>query len=137
MKAKGEFRPFRIKGGDKQIRAHIKDLCQQIVTVAAPQKIILFGSYAYGEPNEDSDIDLLVVMPVESSTHQQAVKIRMGIKPQMPLDLLVRTPEFIAQRLELGDFFIKEILEQGKVIYEATHAGLDRQGRGRLDQRAA
>jgi predicted nucleotidyltransferase len=137
MSTKKAFRPFRIKGGDQQIRAHIKDLCEQIVAVAAPQKIILFGSYAYGEPNEDSDVDLLVIKPFTDSSHQQAVNIRMKIKPKLPLDLLVRTPEFIAQRLAMGDFFMQEVMQQGKVLYEANHAGMDRQSRRRLDQRTA
>jgi predicted nucleotidyltransferase len=53
------FKNFRIRGRDKKIREYIKDLCEQIVRVAQPQKIILFGSYAYGNPTEDSDIDLL------------------------------------------------------------------------------
>lgn len=120
MNAKKSFRPFRIKGGDKQVRAHIKDLCEQIVAIAAPQKIILFGSFAYGEPHEDSDIDLLVIKPFIDSPHQQAVNIRMGIKPRLPLDLMVRTPEFVAQRLALGDFFMQEVMQQGKVLYEAN-----------------
>jgi predicted nucleotidyltransferase len=115
------FKNFRIRGGDKKVRKYIKDLCEQIVRACNPQKIILFGSYAYGQPNEDSDVDLLVVMPFKCSPHQQAFKIRMKIDPPMPLDLLVRTPDYIAERIAMGDFFMQEITEQGKVLYEATH----------------
>jgi predicted nucleotidyltransferase len=110
----------RIKG-DKTIRQKIFDLCEQIVRACSPQKIILFGSYAYGQPNEDSDVDLLVVMPFKGSPHQQAFKIRMEIDPPMPLDLLVRTPKYVAERIAMGDFFMQEITEQGKVLYDATH----------------
>ena len=112
------FKNFRIRGGDKKIRKYIKDLCEQIVRVAHPQKIILFGSYAYGKPTEDSDIDLLVVMPVEGHPAYKAAEIRMKIETPMALDLLVRTPEFVEEEIEQGDLFMREIAEQGKIIYE-------------------
>ena len=137
MKAPKLLKSFRIRGGDKQVKKHIQDLCEQIVHAVHPQKIILFGSYAYGQPTEDSDVDLLVVMPFEGSAHDQAFRIRKEIEHRMPMDLLVRTPEFIADRIEMGDFFMQEIVEQGKVIYDAGHAGVDRQSGGRLDKRAA
>ncbi len=120
----GVIKNFRIRGGDKQVRKYIKDLCEQIVRVASPEKIILFGSYAYGKPTEDSDIDLLVVMPVEGHPAYKAAEIRMKIETPMALDLLVRTPEFVVERIKLGDMFMREIAEHGKVIYEAEHAGV-------------
>jgi predicted nucleotidyltransferase len=120
----GVIKNFRIRGGDKQVRKYIKDLCEQIVRVANPEKIILFGSYAYGKPTEDSDIDLLVVMPVEGHPAYKAAEIRMKVKTPMALDLLVRTPEFVAERIKLGDMFMRQIAEHGKVIYEAEHAGV-------------
>lgn len=103
------------------VQAHIRRLCKQIVEQFRPQKVILFGSYAYGTPNFDSDIDLLVVMPFEGRTHEQAVRIRRVLDASMPLDLLVRTPEHIRERIEMEDFFMREIVEQGKVLYEANH----------------
>jgi len=122
----GVIKNFRIKGGDKKVRQYIKDLCEQIVRVADPQKIILFGSYAYGKPTEDSDIDLLVVMPVKGHPAYKAAeirtKIREKIETSMALDLLVRSPEFVAERVKLGDMFMREITEHGKVIYEAEYA---------------
>ncbi len=124
MNAKAGFRPFRIKGGDKQVKKYIEDLRAQIVRAAQPQKIILFGSYAYGQPHEDSDIDLLVIMPFEGGPHQQAFNIRRQIDPPMAMDLLVRSPEYVAQRLAWGDFFMREIVEQGKTLYESEHAGI-------------
>ena len=108
-----------------KINAKIKDLCRQIVENFHPQKVILFGSHAYGVPNEDSDVDLLVVMPFECRSVEQAIKIRRRIYPKMPLDLLARTPAQIRERLDLGDFFIKDIVERGKILYESEDAGMD------------
>lgn len=104
----------------------IRKLCETIALEFHPERIILFGSHAYGEPSPDSDIDLLVVMPFAGSSRQQAVDIRSRIDTSIPLDLLVRTPEQISERLALGDFFIREITEQGKVLYEADHPRVDR-----------
>ena len=104
------------------VQAHIKKLCSEIVERFRPQKVILFGSYAYGLPTSDSDIDLLVVMPFTGHVHDQAVKIRRGVDSSMPVDLLVRTPEQVRDRIEMEDFFMREIVEQGKVLYEANHA---------------
>ncbi len=137
MNAKTGFRPFRIKGGDKQVQKYIEDLRAQIVQAAHPQQIILFGSYAYGEPHADSDVDLLLVMPFEVSPHRQAVNIREQVESPLSYDLLVRTPEYVTQRLAWGDFFMNEVVKQGKVIYEADHSGMDQQSRRRLEQRAA
>ena len=88
-------------------------------------KIILFGSWAYGKPEADSDIDLLVVMPFEGSPFRQAGIILNRVIQSvgvLPLDLLVRTPEQLHERLAIGDAFVHEILERGKVLYEADHA---------------
>ena len=104
------------------VQAHINELCKQIVDLFRPQKVILFGSYAYGVPSPDSDIDLLVVMPFDGRVHKQAVKIRKGLKSSLPIDLLVRTPEQVRERIEMEDFFMREIVEQGKVLYEIAHA---------------
>lgn len=84
------------------------------------ERIILFGSYARGEVTEDSDVDLLVIGPFEGRSVDKSVEIRMKLRPKFPLDLLVRTPEKVRQRIEMGDCFMKEILEEGKVLYEAN-----------------
>ncbi|MGF1460260.1 MAG: nucleotidyltransferase domain-containing protein [Leptolyngbyaceae cyanobacterium] len=105
--------------------SQIEALSQQIAEQFHPERIILFGSYAYGEPTPDSDVDLLVVMPFEGHSPRQAAEIRFQVRPQFPLDLLVRTPELLRQRLEMGDFFMKEIVDEGKVLYEATDPGVD------------
>ena len=82
-----------------------------------PDKIILFGSYAYGTPHEDSDVDLLVVMPA-ANQHSQSVRIQWRLSPPFPLDLLVRTPKEMAWRLKESESFTTTIVSNGKVLYE-------------------
>ena len=108
-----------------KINAKIKDLCRQIVEGFNPQKIILFGSHAYGKPNKDSDVDLLVVMPFEGRNSQKAIEIISNIKTKLPLDLLVRTSEQVKQRIEMEDFFMRDIIFKGKVLYETDNSGMD------------
>ena len=91
-----------------------------------PEKIILFGSYAYGTPHANSDVDILVVMPARSMT-EQAVRIQMAIEAPFAMDLLVRTPQFIERREKLGDSFLKEISTQGKLLYAKRNAGMGSQ----------
>jgi uncharacterized protein len=103
----------------------IQDFCQEVVNKFQPERIILFGSYAYGEPNQDSDVDMLVVLPFEGGPVDKAIEIRQAIDYHFPLDLLARTPQYIQQRLDMGDFFIQEILQKGRVLYEADYARVD------------
>lgn len=100
----------------------IQELADDIARKFKPEKIILFGSYAYGKPNADSDVDLLVVLPFEGKEHHKAVEIRLATHAGFPMDLLVRTPEKLQQRIEMEDFFLREITQQGKVLYEANHS---------------
>lgn len=97
------------------------DLCERIVREFRPERIILFGSLAYGNSTEDSDIDLLVVMHYAGHSLTAAAEILRRIKPRMPVDLIVRTPEEVQQRLEWNDFFMREVMSKGKVLYEAAH----------------
>lgn len=107
------------------IDARIRQLCEEIAREFQPEKIILFGSQAGGRPDDFSDVDLLVVMPFEGSPLQQAARIISRINPAMGVDLIVRTPEQVAERLLMRDGFMREICEGGKVLYEAEHAGVD------------
>jgi predicted nucleotidyltransferase len=99
-----------------------------------PDKIILFGSHAYGAPHQDSDVDILVVMPARNQ-HDQAVRIRWEVPAPFPMDLLVRTPRNVSRRLEEGDSFLREVLSKGKVLYEKDDAGVGEEGRGRPRRR--
>lgn len=97
----------------------IKRLCDQIAREFSPDRIILFGSHARGEAQWDSDVDLLVIMQFKGRPAKQAVKIRSRIETAVALDLLVRTPDQISERLAMGDSFIRDVLKRGKVLYEA------------------
>ena len=103
-------------------RAYNWRVCRRIAAEFQPEQIILFGSYADGRPTLESDVDLLVVMPFAGGQFHQAHKITQRLNLALPLDLLVYTPERWQYRLEIGDRFIREIIEQGKVRYEAPHA---------------
>ena len=103
-------------------RAHIRRLCKRIAQEFNPEKIILFGSHAYGQPTPESDLDLLVVMQFDGDPLEQAMSMLNRLNVLLPIDLLVRTPEQIRHRLEMGDSFMRDILERGKVMYEAHHA---------------
>jgi len=104
------------------IKPHdIQELAQKIANEFRPERIILFGSHAYGPPDEGSDMDLLVVMPFEGKSGDKALEIMRKTKPRVPVDLVVRTPEDVRRRLAWNDFFLKEIIEKGKVLYESAH----------------
>ena len=99
----------------------IRDLTSQIAREFSPDRIILFGSHAYGQPGNDSDVDILVVLPFEGKPVRKAIEIRNRVNAGLPLDLIVRTPEQLAERVAQNDWFIREILERGRTLYEANH----------------
>jgi predicted nucleotidyltransferase len=96
-----------------------------------PHKVILFGSYAYGTPAADSDVDLLVIMPCRGHPVHKAVEILMKANVRFPVDLLVRTPSEVRKRLAWNDFFLREIIEKGRVLYESADSGMGGKGGGR------
>ncbi len=115
------FPPKRFySGADIPMRVIRRYACA-IAEEFQPDKIILFGSYAYGTPHEDSDVDLLVVMPARNQ-HDQAVQILWRLAAPFRLDLIVRTPKEMAWRLEEGESFLTTIVTQGKVLYEKDDA---------------
>jgi len=102
--------------------ARIAQLSEQIATEFHPDRIVLFGSHARGTAGTDSDVDLLIILPFEGKAVAKAVEIRLKIRPGFPIDLIVRTPEKVRERLAMGDGFLREILQTGTVLYEADHA---------------
>jgi len=98
----------------------IEDVSRRIAQQFHPERILLFGSYAWGTPSPDSDVDLLVIIPFEGKSVAKSVEMRLMVRPPFAVDLLVRTPEKVRERLALGDPFIRSILEEGKVLYEAV-----------------
>lgn len=101
-------------------KEQIQALATQIGLEFRPQQVILFGSYAYGTPSDDSDVDLLVVMPHAGSGCAQALDIVRRVRPRIPLDLVVRNPEELRRRLAWNDFFLKEISDRGEVLFESS-----------------
>jgi uncharacterized protein len=112
----------------------IRDYARRVAEHFQPETIILFGSYAYGTPHEDSDVDILVVMPARNEM-SAAVRIDRYVEPCFPLDLIVRTPENLRWRLEEGDWFLREIVGRGKILYEKTDEGVGAKSGSRLPRR--
>jgi uncharacterized protein len=112
----------------------IRRFARQVAERFQPDKIILFGSYAYGTPHADSDVDILVVMPARNQI-DQAVKISLEIDPPFPLDIIVRTPHNMRWRLAEGESFLSEITTKGKILYEKDQPRVDTQSRKRLPAR--
>ncbi len=104
-----------VKVSMRTIRLYARQIAKQF----QPEKIILFGSYAYGTPHEESDVDLLIVIPCRNSG-DMAFKIRCTIEPPFAAHIVVRTPYAMEWRLREGDSFLKEIISKGKVIYEPS-----------------
>ena len=97
----------------------LRPAIQKIVDELNPEKIVLFGSYAYGTPNPHSDVDLLVVLKTNASLKERSWKVSRLLLPRpFPVDILVKTPKEMEIALKAGDFFLKEILTRGKVLYE-------------------
>jgi predicted nucleotidyltransferase len=120
-------------GADIPMRV-IRRFARQVAEKFQPDKIILFGSYAYGTPHADSDVDILVIMPARNEL-DQGFKIHWTILPPFLLDIHVRTPKNMKWRLEEGDSFLREVVSKGKVLYEKDDAGVGGQGRGRAPHR--
>jgi predicted nucleotidyltransferase len=111
-------------------RAAIRRYVQRVVERFHPEKVILFGSHAYGRPTPVSDVDLLVVMPAYNEINQ-SIRIESRVEAPFLLDLLVRTPKNLAYRLKWNDWFLKEVVEKGIVLYGANDEGMASKGRRR------
>ena len=114
----------------------IRRYARQIAAMFHPEQVILFGSYARGDQREGSDVDLLVVMPAANQS-SLALRIRLALPSPFALDLIVRTPKRLQRGLAEGDWFLREILETGKVLYETSNRLVGPQGRSRLGRRSA
>lgn len=99
--------------------AMLQRLVQQIVSGFHPQKVILFGSYAYGAPTAESDLDLLVVMEAGGRPLRAAANIAAAIDHPLPLDILVIEPEQLQSALDREFTFATEVMTRGTVLYEA------------------
>lgn len=123
------------RGSDIPMRV-IRRYARQVAEQFQPEKIILFGSRAYGTPHEDSDVDLLVVMPARNET-DQAIRIQWALDAPFPMDLIVRTPRNLKWRVEQGDWFLREVVALGKTLYDAHDLRVGAKGRTRRPVRAS
>jgi predicted nucleotidyltransferase len=96
----------------------LAEIVLRIVTALHPERVILFGSYAYGTPSDHSDVDLLVILETDARPADRYLAVSRLIRPRpFPLDIVVKTPDEITQALVKGDNFISEIVTQGRVLY--------------------
>jgi predicted nucleotidyltransferase len=106
----------------QDIKILIQRMLQKLVTEYAPQKVILFGSHAYGTPGPDSDIDLLIIKETAERFLDRWVTVQhilTGTHRAQPVETLVLTPQELDKRLAIGDQFIAEILAKGEILYAA------------------
>src|SRR3989338_9986804 len=96
----------------------IQEVANKIARNFKPEKIILFGSYAWGKPQADSDVDLFVIAATKN-TRELTRKIDGSLsKRTFPLDIIVYRPESVERNLKAGDFFIRNIVNKGKILYD-------------------
>ena len=99
-------------------QSSIVELSNRIAQEFQPERIVLFGSHAYGTAGADSDVDLLVILPFEGKGFRKALEILNRLSPTFPVDLLARRPEDTARRYAEGDPLIREAIDRGRVLYE-------------------
>ncbi len=100
-------------------RRAIDSVVRRIANEFSPERIILFGSYAYGRPHADSDVDLLVVIETDQRSRAKQLEISRALSPHpFGMDILVRTPRQLRKRIAMGDSFLRGIVTHGKVVYE-------------------
>jgi predicted nucleotidyltransferase len=125
--ARRYVQPYRYASPNIPMAA-IRRFGRRIAERFQPDKIILFGSYAYGKPHNESDVDLLVIMRTKNAI-DQAIRIKTAFKRLFSLDLIVRTPFQIERGLKDCNWFLREIVEKGKVLYEARDRQMDSKSR--------
>jgi uncharacterized protein len=97
----------------------IREYSRRIGREFQPRRVVLFGSHARGTATDDSDVDLLVIMPFEGKPWKAATQIRERVRPGFPLDLIVRTPQQVSERLTRGDTYLETLMREGVVLHEA------------------
>src|SRR5215813_622111 len=99
----------------------LQEIVHRLVTGLHPHRIVLFGSYVYGTPTADSDVDLLVMVDTQARPADRYLCVSRLLRPRpFPLDLVVKTPEEVARALDKGDAFMREIMARGRVLYERS-----------------
>lgn len=104
-----------------QFDKEIQNIVRQLIQLYKPQRIVLFGSLAKGEIKQGTDIDLFVIKSdVPELGVDRIRELDALIKYKLATDFIVYKPEELEQRMKLGDPFVKNILEEGKVLYDAA-----------------
>lgn len=101
----------------QNIEKKIHQIVKKIAKALHPEKVILFGSWAWGTPGLDSDVDLFIVKKKEGEFLEEHRRVRRIINGEIAADVLIYTPEEVERRRALGDFFIKGIIERGTYLY--------------------
>lgn len=130
LAAASAVKPERWYRGNEIPRAAIRRFVRAVAERFQPDKIILFGSHAYGTPNADSDVDILVIMPTRNR-RKAVVDIRLGIPVRFAMDLMVWTPKAVQSRVALGDPFFGKVLSRGTILYEKIYPRMGKKGRSR------
>ncbi len=97
----------------------IQGLVARIAAEFRPQKIVLFGSHASGTSTDDSDVDLLVILPFTGPAYKKASAIRVTLPKTKAIDVVARTPEEFSERYAKGDAFLHEVMDTGRVLFAA------------------
>lgn len=108
--------------GTPQARRDLDRLLRKLITAYSPQQVFLFGSYAYGEPDQDSDLDLLIIKETKQTPFQRRVEVGRMVQDKSrrtPIQPLVITPQELEERIQNGDPFLMEIVEKGELLYDA------------------
>lgn len=100
-------------------RGQLKRVGEKIAELPGVEKVILFGSYARGNPTPDSDVDLLVVWKTRRPRTERWMTVsKLFSRRPFPMDIVVRTPRQIKDALIRKDCFIREVVSTGKVLFE-------------------
>ncbi|MBI4649304.1 MAG: nucleotidyltransferase domain-containing protein [Bacteroidia bacterium] len=113
----------KMQNNKEKIQIILSEIIEKLKSEYKPLKIILFGSYAYGNPTEDSDIDLLILKNTNKRRVDRFVQVKRIIynpNHKIPVSPLIYTPSELEERLKIGDDFIKEIIQKGKIFYDKT-----------------
>ena len=116
--SKRNFKKPDIMTNKNIYQKEISRIKKVIVENYKPEKIILFGSCAFGKIKPSSDIDMLIIKKSQKRRIERIQDVLFMIDNNLPFEPLVYTPLEIKKRLALGDFFVKNILEKGKILYE-------------------
>ncbi|HMO99684.1 MAG TPA: nucleotidyltransferase domain-containing protein [Kiritimatiellia bacterium] len=100
----------------------IETFCTDLVKSFKPSRVVLFGSYARGNPTADSDVDLLITVGCEPAGPEAAARMIAALNPSFAVDLIVKTEKDVERRLGQHDYFLQQIHREGRVLYETAHA---------------